>query len=109
MGFYVTHPAVNGGVELHIDTAVGIKELNLGDLQQLSEIDDELKDLWLENLPEEVTINALTIAMSLRASCAILPRKSCFCAGARPVPKLGQPRHPQAPAYGPWPGRKHRH
>ena len=58
---YVTHPAVNGGVELHIDTAVGIKELNLGDLQQLSEIDDELKDLWLENLPEEVTINALTI------------------------------------------------
>ena len=27
----------------------------------------------------------------------------------RPVPKLGQPRHPQAPAYGPWPGRKHRH
>ena len=61
VGFYVTHPAVNGGVELHIDTAVGIKELNLGDLQQLSEIDDELKDLWLENLPEEVTINALTI------------------------------------------------
>ena len=78
VGFYVTHPAVNGGVELHIDTAVGIKELNLGDLQQLSEIDDELKDLWLENLPEEVTINALTIAMSLRASCAILPRKSLF-------------------------------
>ncbi len=27
---------------------------------------------------------------------------------SRPVPKLGQPRHPQAPAYGPWPGRKHR-
>ena len=27
----------------------------------------------------------------------------------RPVPKLGQPRHPQAPAYGPWGCRKHRH
>ena len=27
----------------------------------------------------------------------------------RPVPKLGQPRYPQAPAYGPWPGRKHQY
>ena len=67
--------------------------------------DPKLKELERENARLKRRLarveTMLEIQKSLRASGD--PPESC------PVPKLGQPRYPQAPAYGPWPGRKHRH
>ena len=67
--------------------------------------DPKLKELERENARLKRRLarveTMLEIQKSLRASGD--PPES------RPVPKLGQPRYPQAPAYGPWPGRKHRH
>ena len=67
------------------------------------------KELGRKLLAEVATL--VTPDMILRWHRELIARKRTYPRSpriSRPVPKLGQPRHPQAPAYGPWPGRKHR-
>ena len=49
------------------------------------------------------------LSLPILINCSCLQKFETLFLRPRPVPKLGQPRHPQAPAYGPWGCRKHRH
>ena len=66
----------------------------------------ELRHHIFENLVQEV---AKLERIEGKRFIRLLRFRAMQIHASRLVPKLGQPRHPQAPAYGPWGCRKHRH
>ena len=57
---YVKHPAIDSGSEFRLDEVEGVGRLVLADaLQRIGESADDLRDLYLEDLPDEVGIKAL--------------------------------------------------
>ena len=56
---YAKHPAIDAGSEFRLDHVVGVRRLELDRaLQRIGESEDDLMDLYLEDLPNEVGIKA---------------------------------------------------
>ena len=58
---YVTHQAIDSGSEFRLDEVVGVLELELNpEIERISESTEDLEDLWLDNLPDEFWLGAMT-------------------------------------------------
>ena len=56
---YAKHPAIDAGSELRLDQVVGVRRFELDHaLQRLGESEDDLRNLYLEDLRNEVGIKA---------------------------------------------------
>ena len=51
------HSAINSGDELFLDESIGVYEVRLNsELEALGKSPDDLRDLWLEQLPDDLSI-----------------------------------------------------
>ena len=58
---YVTHRAIDSGSVFRLDEVPGVKKLDLDqEIQRISESTEDLKDLWLDGLPDELVLDAWT-------------------------------------------------
>ena len=61
---YAKHPAIDAGSELRLDHIVGVRRFELDHaLQRLGESEDDLRNLYLEDLPNDVEIKAWRLAL----------------------------------------------